>query len=243
MKSEKQLLEFYQKYINRPIYRVVPERTLKEVFKNGIDPNKNPYRFVIPKIKKVYQIVLRLEKRGIKIEFQRGKRIVTANFVCEECLTDLSKKYIDFCASKKQIDYYLEVIPGGGIPNAVRRLTKKMIELELPITKEEKILIENLNKWAESLICKNKVIYVSGSSRIFENALFQLSGSSKRKKRKNFSESKYLPSPFGSFEHFKKVVQKYGLIKYSYRLKNSNFYLRVKGKIPAKEIKLVSKAP
>jgi hypothetical protein len=235
-KTEKELLEFWKKYIDRPIYRVVPNRTINVLLNKGINPDDSPYKNIIPKIKKICAIIQKVENKNITISFQRGNSEVTAKFVCQECLTDLSKKYIDFCASKKHIEYYLAVIPGGGVPNAIRRLTKKMLEQELPLSKKERKLIENMNYWAESLICKNKVIFVRGSSKIFENALFQLMGSSRKKKRKSFLESRYLESPFGRFEHFKKVIQKNGLIKYAYRLRNNKFYLRVRTKIPKEEI-------
>ena len=239
MAREKYLLKLYNSYINKSVYRVVPQRDIKNILKNGINPKNNPYKNIIPKIKLVEKTIKILGKKGISIEYHRGDKKVSADFIIKEILTDLSKKYIDFCSSKEHVKYYLLAIPGGGIPNAVKKVNKKLLELNLPISKKEKLLIKKLNIWASALICKNTVISVKGTPSIFETALFQLTGTHKNKKRKKFKESPYLPSPFGSFEHFKKIIKKHGLKKYSYRLKNNKFYLRVKEKIPAEEIKLI----
>jgi hypothetical protein len=241
MKRDKQLFEIYKKCINKPIYRVVPSRNLKKILKQGINPDKNPYEKIIPDIKRIYSIIKKLENKNIVIKFSRGKKEVTARFICEECLNDLKNKYIDFCGSKKHIRYYLKFIKGGGIPSAIKRLTKRLLEENLLLTRKEKELIKKINKWANSKKCENKIIYLQGSSKSFEGALFQLTGKHKNKKRKKFSESEYLPSPFGSFEHFKKVIQKYGLRKYHLRLKNKEFNIRVKEKIPANEIHTINK--
>jgi hypothetical protein len=239
MKSEKELYEYWKNYIDIPIYRVIPIRTQKEALSRGIDPKNNPYKKIIPKIKSVFNLIKRLEKRGIHIIYLRGKSEVTAHFICQELLTDLSKNYIDFCISQKHIDYYLSAIPGGGVPNAVKKLTKELIGKDLPIPKKEKQIIRKLKNWADSLICKNTVVYVMGSSSVFERALFQLMGTKKKKHRTKFKESKYLPSPFGCFKHFKKIIKEQGLQKYAYRLRNKKYYLRVQDKISPKEIKLI----
>lgn len=238
MKSEKELLEYWKDFIDIPIYRVIPIRTQKEVLSKGIDPKNNPYKKIIPKIKDILILIRRLERQDIDITYLRGKSEVSAEFICQELLTDLSKNYIDFCISQKHIDYYLSAIPGGGVPNAVKKLTNELLNRDLPISQREKQIIKELNNWANSLICKNTIIYVMGRSRIFEKALFQLMGTKKKKKRTQFKESKYLPSPFGSFEHFKKMIREEGLQKYSYRLRNKKYYLRVQEKIPAEDIKL-----
>jgi len=47
-------------------------------------------------------------------------------------------------------------------------------------------------------------------------------------------------SPYGSFENFRKVINKYGLKIYEpYLKKKKNAYLRVIDKIPAREIEVM----
>jgi len=237
MKSEKDLLEIYNKYVNRPIYRVVPSWSIKSIIKNGIDSNKNPYEKIKPRLLKLFKLVKKLEKKGIIISFQRGHRIVTGGFTADECYTDLSKNYIDFCISDDQVNYYLNVIKGGAIPAAIKRLTNKILEDKILLSKDELGLVKELFIWSSSLISENKVIFVNGSSKVFEDALFQLSGRKKNKIKKKYSESKYLESPFGSFEHFKDIIEKNGFRKYSYGLRKNKFSLRVKKRILPEDIR------
>jgi len=77
------------------------------------------------------------------------------------------------------------------------------------------------------------VFYINGSSKLFEQGLMHLIIKKKKLTKLKIS---YLPSPFGSFEHFKKIITKQGFRKYSYWLKSGNYYLRIKEKIPAKKI-------
>jgi len=239
VKSEKELLSLYKKYIHRPVYRVVPSWSIKNIIKNGINPEKNPYEKIKSKLFMLFQLVKNLESKGIVISFQRGPRIITGGFTADEIYNDLNKKYIDFCISDEQIRYYLSVIKGGAIPAAIKRLTDNMLSEDISFSKKELKLVKELNKWSNSLISENKIIFVNGSSKVFENALFKLSGRSKNKIRKKFSQGKYLESPFGSFEHFKKIIEKYGFRKYSYSLRKNKFYLRVKDRISKGEIKLL----
>ena len=88
-----------------------------------------------------------------------------------------------------------------------------------------------LNEWSKKKAqFNNRTLFVKGSSKYFESALFQNRLGKKGK-------DKYWKSPFGSFENFKRVVKKEGLKKYEPYLKREKlFYLRVINKIPSKEI-------
>ena len=144
MAREKYLLKLYNSYINKSVYRVVPKRDIKNILKNGINPKNNPYKNIIPKIKLVEKTIKILGKKGISIEYHRGDKKVSADFIIKEILTDLSKKYIDFCSSKEHVKYYLLAIPGGGIPNAVKKVNKKLdIVLGKAILLNLKVLQKN----------------------------------------------------------------------------------------------------
>ena len=62
--NEKKLQQFYNKYINKPIYRAIPLVDYNEIKNNGIDPTKNPYNKIKPSMKKLANIILKLEKEG-----------------------------------------------------------------------------------------------------------------------------------------------------------------------------------
>lgn len=235
MKSEKELHRLYKKYINVPIYRVVSSRFYKFISKQGIIPKKDPYEPMKKKIYSLFRIIFNLEKRGFIIILKWGDAEVTGSYATLTTMDDLSNPYVDFSPKKESIQYYMQ-LKGGAVISNIRRLTKKLIEGQPKLSDKEWKLIKDLNKWANKLIVENKAFYVKGSSESFKTALFQLTNSHKKGVRKNRSKRKYLPSPFGSFEHFKITISKIGIEKYLPRLKAKDFYLRLTEKIPAQEI-------
>lgn len=234
MKSEKELYDIWKKYIDRPIYRVVPLRDYRKIRKQGINPKKNPFEKIKPNLNKLFNIILRLERKGFVMKFKWGDKMATGKYAVDIFRNDLKTNFVDFGA-KEMVKSYMG-IEGGALTRNIRRLTKRLIENKPALTKKEEKVIRELDKWAIKNICKNKMIYVKGSSKSFETAKFHLLGKDKRK-IKTSMRVQYLPSPFGSFEHFKKIIKKQGIRKYIPRLKNEKFYLRVKSKISAKEIR------
>jgi hypothetical protein len=88
-------------------------------------------------------------------------------------------------------------------------------------------LVKKLNIWSKKREkFGNVVIWIKASSEFFETAEFQ-----------NFLTKKYVTCPYGSFEHFKKIILKKGLKYYLPFLKSKKlFYVRTKKYIPPSEI-------
>ena len=234
MKTDRQLKEIYDKYIDIPIYRVVPERMLRDILKYGINPKKDPYERIKLEIKKLAKIINYLERKGIIIRLQWG-RPVHASYAMAVTLNDLKIPVVDFAPTIEDVEYYLKLKGGATISN-IKRLTNRIIEEKPNLNNHQWKLINELNKWAKEKVCNNIVISIIGNSKTLETSRFQLIRRGKGG-RKKYKDPKYLSSPFGSFEHFKKIIKKQGLKKYIHRLKNKKFYLRVKDKIPAKNIR------
>ena len=161
---------------------------------------------------------------------------VTGDYAVLTTIDDLANPYVDFSPKESSTHYYMQT-KGGAVVSNIERLTKKIIKEKPRLSKNEWKLIEELNGWANKLTSNNHAIYIRGSSKVFETALFQLTKKSSSKIRKKRKKRKYLSSPFGSFEHFKDINKKYGYSQYKKRLETKDFYLRVRSKIPASEIK------
>ena len=233
MKSEKELYKIWKKYIDRPIYRVIPSRDIKNIKKNGINPNKNPFEKYRPLLNKLFDLVLILERAGYNMTFKWGNKESSGYYAVRTFRNDLSKNFVDF-GTKKMVEFYLN-IEGGALVRNIKRITKRIIEEKPLLSRKDSKLVRGMNKLADRMMCKNVMISVRGKANFFETAIFQLLGKDKRKTKTKYILW-YLESPFGSFEHFKRVIRKNGLNKYLARLKNEKFYLRVRAKIPAKEI-------
>tara|TARA_Y100000310_G_scaffold125052_1_gene123896 strand:+ start:417 stop:1115 length:699 start_codon:yes stop_codon:yes gene_type:complete len=229
MKSEKELRQIYKKYIDKQIYRVIPIKDYRLIKKKGIIPKQDKYN-KISLVRELLRIINNLEKRGFVIKYGSRK----ASHWLKITIHDLEIPYVDFAPIKKDIEFYLK-LKGGASSANVRKITKEIIKGNPELTKKEWGVVRGLNGWAKSVKCKNIVIVVSGDCKCFETARFQLIRRGGR--RKEYERPIYLPSPFGGFEHFKKVIKKQGYKKYAFRLKSGKYYLRVKDKILAEEVK------
>lgn len=236
-KEEKKLYLLWKKYIDVPIYRVSPLCDRKNILKNGIDPVKDPYESIKPKIKAFAKILKNLEKKRQIFLFRWGEKEITGVDAIKITLNDLSKPYVDFSPSKESLEYYSK-LRGGAVTANIMRIVKRFIEVKPDLSENEWKIVFFLHKWVTNRECRNFSFYVQGSSKIFETALFQLRGTNKKRKRVKL-QLVYYESPFGRFEHFKRIIKKQGFRKYSFRLKNKLFYLRVREKISVKEINLI----
>ena len=236
MTNEKKLQQFYNKYINKPIYRAIPLVDYNEIKNNGIDPTKNPYNKIKPSMKKLANIILKLEKEGYSMKLKWGGVFASGNFAVKNMLDDINREFIDFASNKKQVEFYSKIVSGGALAVSIKRVTKRLMEDKPNLTNHEWQIIKQLNRNSQKRIGSMKVLYIQGNSKILEKGLIHLL---KKKKKHSKFEPSYLSSPFGSFEHFKRVITKYGFRKCSYWLKSENYYLRIKEKIPAKEIRWI----
>ena len=226
----KELNKFYKKYIDKDLYHVISSEYIKAIKKNGLDPKKDPYRKIIPDIKKLFSILLKLEKRGFRHKQDWGFKIVSTKYIIKITLKDINNNFIDFTPWKKEINYYKKR-KGGALVTTIKLITNDILKRKPKLTKLEYDLINKLNKWStKKSKFNNKTIIIKGSSKYLETAHFQ----------KIHIKKKYLKSPFGSFEHFKKIIDKNKLKTYEPYIKRKKlFYLRIINKIPSSEIKMI----
>ncbi|MDP6641943.1 MAG: hypothetical protein QGF74_00990, partial [Candidatus Nanoarchaeia archaeon] len=113
----------------------------------------------------------------------------------------------------------------------IKLITNDILKRKPKLTKLQYNLVKKLNNWSiNKSKFNNKTIIIKGSSKYLETAHFQ----------KIHIKKKYLKSPFGSFEHFKKIIDKNKLKTYEPYLKGKKlFYLRIINKIPSSEIKMI----
>ena len=231
-----ELHEIWKKYIDVPIYRVVASQDYQSILTKGLDPKKDPHEKIKPKMRKLRDLVVKLEKKGFVMKFPWGKAEAVGSYGVKTSCMELALPYIDF--SPNLGTYYMKM-EGGATATGTRTLTEKLIKEKPKLTKKNWKLVKDLNNWAMKRRCPMKPIYVRGSSKIFESARFQLLNSQKEKLRIKRKPREYLPNPFGGFEHFKKVIKKNGLKKFLPYLESRNFYLRVREKIPVSEIRSI----
>lgn len=226
--------QIYNEYISIPLYRVVSGRHYKDILKNGINPRKNPYKKIIPDLKRLIKILERQEKKGNILKLDWGRE-VNGSFAIKVTLHDISIYAVDFTPCKEHIKYYLNLKGGAAVSN-IEKITRMLLESRHKLSKTEEKLVKKLSLFAKKCKCKNKALFVKGGCECFETAYFQVFRKKKYKKNK-YKKPIHWPSPFGSFEYFKKTITKKGLNKYLEKLENKEYYLRVKDKIPAEEIK------
>jgi hypothetical protein len=232
--KEKQLYEFWKKYINIPIYRAIPKNHLKSVIKNGITPGKDPYKEMHNKIRSLSKIVDRLEKIGFVMELNWGIK-VSGSYAIKTTILDFEESYVDFTPSRKSAESYL-LLEGGALVSNLREITTRLIHKKELLNKNELELVQYVSKWAEKNRCNNILLVVSGSSKSFETGLIlPRIPNRKRTKRK---KRKHLASCFGSFEHFKKVFNT-NPKKYMKILEEPSFYLRLRKKMSPNEIEVI----
>jgi hypothetical protein len=225
--DERYLRGFWKKHIDKNIYRVVPEEYLEEINKKGIEPDVNPFHEHIPLIKSLFALLLKLEKGGFGHTRKWGNQIVDAKKIIKVSTTDIDNPYVDFTASYEKT-YYYRNHRGGALVTTIKAITSDILEKKPTLSKSELKLVNELHEWAAyKSSFRNRVLFFKGSSKYFETAHFQMVGSGK----------KYIESPFGRYEHFKKIIEKNGMKIYEpYFDDPMKFYLRVVIKIPASEI-------
>jgi hypothetical protein len=225
--DERYLRWFYKKYIDKNLYRVVSEEYLSRIKKHGIEPDRDPYHEQIPLIKKLFALLLKLEKDGFGHQRLWGGTITKAEKIVRVSTKDIDNPYVDFTASYRKT-YYYRRHPGGALVITIREITSDIIEKKPLLSKSEWELVQELYDWAlVKTSFKNRVLFFKGSSKYFETAHFQMLGSGKD----------YIESPFGRYEHFKKIIKKNGIDIYKQYLEDKDrFYLRSVVKIPASEI-------
>lgn len=230
-KEEQKLRNIWERTINSKfVYRSQSEEYLKEILKEGFDPEKDPYVNIRPKLERLYELVLNLEKKGHQMVLDWNGVYPTGAKAVKVSRLDLDSPFIDFTTDLKEAKVFVKQFQGGAIAGNVLELINEIKKFDINLTMAQKELIKELTKWAKNKrMYKNKLLKVRASSMSLQSA-----------KIHTFEYKKYFVSPYGSFEHFKKVIQKYGIEKYvPYLAGEKKAYLRVISKIPFNEIKVL----
>jgi len=231
--DDKELRELWEKYIDSKfVYRVISDEYTKDTKKNGLNPKKDPFKRIKPKLERLFQLVLKLEKQGkiIYLDWKK-KEPVKGSYAVIVTKTDLNSPFIDFTPHLRMVLQFKKQWKGGAVVTNTNYLCKEILKLNVCLTEKEKSLIKELFEWTKKKSkYKNRVIFIKGSSKYLENAYFQHFLGKKEKK-------KYWVSPYGSFKHFKQFVKSYGIKRYLPFFKEEKFAcLRVTKRIPVSEI-------
>ncbi len=227
--DEIELRKLYNKYVEkRNFYRVVSNEYLPDIRKKGLTPEDNPYQNFKGELRKFFLIIEHLNRKGHTIHIKWAFETPPGTRVTRICRKDLRKNYIDLNPDRKHNSYYLRM-KGGSLISNVKDLAKQLLKNKHLLSEKN---LEQIDKVLK--LCKKKskykmsILYVPRSSKYFEKAHFQ-----------HFSGGKYWPSPFGRYEHFKKVILREGLKKYKPYLDGKKlFYIRILKRVPANEIKI-----
>ncbi|MBT7903581.1 hypothetical protein HN587_06985 [Candidatus Woesearchaeota archaeon] len=231
------LFKYWKKHIdNQKLYRVFSQEYSDSIKKQGIDPNNNPYKSSNRKIKKLFRILAWLERTHNFNHTQDWgrKELVTTDHIIKVTLEDMEKKYIDFTPYPKEVKYYQKLMRGNGgaLVSTVQKITEDIIKRKpkLPFLVRWKF-ITNLHDWTLAKgDHKIKVLFVKGSAKCFETAIFQ----------NKLGTTSNIKSPFGSFKHFQRIVKEAGLKTYKpFFEKNKWYNLRVQHKIPPADIQVL----
>lgn len=232
--SEKELYKLWKKYIDKSVYRVISKEYLKDVKKNGFNPKKDPFSDSIKKkIKKFFKIILRLHKKRIIYKEKIGRNnefTIYGKYIVERSIISMNSNFIDLTPNYIQALKFKRLFHGGALTMAVYRFCNFLKDKKYLLTTSEKKLLSEMFEWVnKKRNYSTRLVFIKGSHSCLSKAKFHYQLAI----RKN---QKYLASPYGSFEHFKKILRKNGHKKYFPYLKEKNFYLRVISKIPPSAI-------
>ena len=225
--NESKLKSIYSKYVkNKFFYRTFSNEFYKDIKENGLNPKKNPYQEMKSELIQFFKILDDLEKKGFNYAYiYWPNEKPTGSKISRVHRKSLNKKYIDFTINEKELNYYLNRT-GGDMPHTVNHIADDLINWNYPLTKNQITLLKKVQKWAKKRMkFSMKKLKIPATSKALEKADFQRFG------------QEYIPCPYGSFEHFKKVIEEYGWNTYKpYLLEKKHFYVRFKNKIPKQEI-------
>jgi hypothetical protein len=243
--NEKKLHDYYKKYVsNKKFYRVISSEYEKDIRIHGLTSKRNPYKKKYNDIKKFFKIVLWLEEYQ---DFNHTQdwglpELITADRIIKTSLRDMRNEYIDFAPHLCEMRYYKKLIDarGSALVSTMRIISDDILSRKPKLPSwTNYTFIKSINKWAKQRgRFSAKVLYVKGSSKALEKATYQIA----------LSQTNKLPSPLGSFAHFKKVVNRYGLKPFKNTLeanprkrqtRKTHLNLRIKGSIPKEDIEFI----
>ena len=207
------------------LYRVVSKEYAPSILKNGLRHDKDPFFTKKAEIEQLFRLLLKLKDKGFLLMRWWGQPVDQED-VIKTTRKDLENPYIDFTSSIQEAREYYKPLSGGALVQTILIFTEEILMKRLPMTTREADVVKKLNKWAKKKSdYKNVILKVRGSCPAFETAKFQ-----------RHSGQEYIPSPFGSFEHFKKIIEEHGWSTYKPYLEGKLFHLRTTSPIPAEKI-------
>ena len=230
--TEKQLRNWYKIYVeDKYFYRAFSEEYLEDIENKALNPKNNPYENVKDKILDFCKMLTRLDKAGFRYVYMRWPRTRPNSEILvrvfKRCLKD---EYIDFTSNDfNELKYYKKV-RGGSLPENIYYISKDLIKFKYDLKDKERENVLELLEWSkERREFKNKVIRIKATSEILNDFIHQ-----------RFLGQKWIPSCFGTYENFKKIINKFGFETYKIYLEGKEeYYMRTKNKIPIKEIEFV----
>ena len=226
-----ELFDCWVKYVHDSYaYRTQTKEHLKEILRDGFDPNYCPYVQIRSKLEKFYNLILKLEKKGYRMTLDWKGVYPSGSEAVRVSRRDLDNPFVDFAIDLKETRDFVKRFKGGAIAGNVLELVEGVKGFDVKLTKPQKKNINELIRWAKKKMSySNFLMRVKLSSKCFEKAKIHILG-----------EVKYWKSSYGSFENFKKVIKKYGLEKYEpYLEKKSRAYVRVIDRIEKSEIEVI----
>ena len=205
------LYAYWEKYIaNRKLYRLYSSRYEKEIKGHGLDPRRDPYKDQVDQLKKILDLLIWLNETGCEEADGWGKlEVMDTKNIVRVRLNHLERDYIDLIPNLKLIEKQKRkmVEDGDAMVRIMIKITDDLLRIrpELPayLSFED---LENMNTWCkERKEDKVKILAVKGSSSSLEDAFFL---------PETEDEGEDYPSPFGTFEHFMRVIDIKGLDPY-----------------------------
>jgi hypothetical protein len=230
---EARLKKLYEKYVEEKyIYRSQSNEFTKSTLKNGLVPNDCPYKKIRPKLERLFNLVLDLEKKGYEMILDWKGVYPLGSKAVRTSRKDLDSPFIDFTSDYNEAVEFKRRFKGGALTSNILEFINGIESFKIKLTVSQKKLLKELRLWVNKKSrYKSVIIRVKLSSVAFENAIFQYWG-------RDLKNS--LDTPFGSFENFKKIIEKRGIEEYlPYLSRKKKFYLRAIDKIPVEEIEVI----
>lgn len=165
------LKRFWKQNIDRNIYRVVSEEYIPGIRKNGMNPAKDPFKGMHPKIKSLYSLMLKLEKKGFAYEEKWRDGPVKASYIIKVSRASIGNNFIDFVADYKQALKFRGKWRGGALTNVVFNFCRFLLLNKGMLSAKEQKLVYLLFEWAKKKRrFKNRIMAVKGSAKCFETA-------------------------------------------------------------------------
>ncbi|MFH1521815.1 MAG: hypothetical protein ABIF18_02545 [archaeon] len=145
-----ELYQIWKKYVDRGYaYRTQTKEPLKEVLRDGFDPNYCPYVEIMPKLEKFYDLILKLEKKGYEMTLDWKGVYPSGSEAVRVSRLDLDNPFVDFSTYLKETRSFVKRFRGGAITGNVLDMIEGIKGFDIKLTKLQEKNIKELVKWAK----------------------------------------------------------------------------------------------